>query len=426
MKRNILKQIRNEWRDNTWIVLGLSIVTLAIWLFCSALFNTMKDFFIPLGFDEKDVYVLSIGALDSNSPTYADFGEETKQKNNEDLRALLSLIRKSPNVEAAGFSYFGTPYKRGSYNASLFLAEGEIDSIGFKASIRIVSPEVVRVLHLKSLTGKDEDYLQKKLEKGEILLSPDPHYDPTLKGKDRAGHHLAKRDAKDLVGHYMIRGSDSINKYRVADIIPLVRRYRYDREWTGGAIVPINESSFKDMHEIIIRVKPGCGDKFREEFESTPEMISRRNVYLYNYTKLSDMGKTTEREDLLDVRLFVALIGFFLIILFLGLLGTFWFRMQQRVSEIAIRRVCGASRWDIFRRVLGEGMILLIGATVLAGIVGWIIIKKTDLIQGFTTIQIICFEGATMLIVALGIVVSIVYPAWRAMSIEPAVAVRDE
>ncbi len=157
---------------------------------------------------------------------------------------------------------------------------------------------------------------------------------------------------------------------------------------------------------------------FRSEIFST--------VILYNFSSISDNKTSIERNDLLDSRLYITLIGFLLIILFLGLLGTFWFRMRQRVSEIAIRRVCGASRGAIFRRIIAEGMILLIGATILAGIVGWIIVKKTNLIEGYTNSEIIWFELATMALVALGIILSLSYPAWKAMNIEPAVAVRDE
>ncbi len=110
MKRNLLTQMRNEWRDNMWIMIGLAIVSLAIWLFCSALFTTMRYSFLPLGFDEEDVYVVSIGRIDSSSSSYKDYGEETTQVNNDDLRALLALIRGSRNVEYAGLSKNGTPY----------------------------------------------------------------------------------------------------------------------------------------------------------------------------------------------------------------------------------------------------------------------------------------------------------------------------
>ncbi len=315
-----------------------------------------------------------------------------------------------------------------AWNAALYIVGDEPDTIGFNANFRFVSPDVAKVLRFRSLTGKDNDYLHKKLKEGEIFVAPDPLYDASKLGKknDR-GWIYGYRPAEALNGKYVIRTQDSITKYHVADVVELVRRSGYDAPMYGGVIMPVDESGdISDMRDILIRVKPGCGEKFRKEFETTPDMMSRRNVYLRNLTTLSDQKLSTERNDVLDIRLYITLIGFLLIILFLGLLGTFWFRLQQRVSEIAIRRVCGASRKDIFRRILSEGMILLLGGSILAAIIGWLILKKTDLIEGFSDVQLIWFELATMVIVAIGIILSIIYPAWKAMQIEPAEAVRDE
>lgn len=430
MKRKLFSQMMQEWRDNLWLILGLAIVSLAIWLFCSGLFSVMRYYFLPMGFEEENVYILSIGTLDPETSAYTDFGDETEEKNSDDLRGMISRIRKSPNVEAAGFTYYGAPYQGSSYNGSLYIVGNEPDSIGFSAMFRFMSPEVVRVLRFKSLTGKDEDYLLKKLEEGEIFVSPDPFYEKkaqqerTFRGDYRIPSYY--RAAEELLGKYVYTYKDTLKRFHVADIVPLIRRYHYDDPYQGGAIMPIDEADVIKATNILVRVKPGCGEKFRREFESTPELQSRRNIYLYNLTRITDNKKSIERNDMLDSRLYLTLIGFLLIILFLGLLGTFWFRMRQRVSEIAIRRVCGASKGAIFRRIIAEGMILLIGASVLAGIVGWIIVKKTNLIEGYTNSEILWFELATMVIVAIGIIISLSYPAWKAMNIEPAVAVRDE
>ena len=48
--------------------------------------------------------------------------------------------------------------------------------------------------------------------------------------------------------------------------------------------------------------------------------------------------------------------GFLLLNIFLGLLGTFWFRTQQRRSEIALHKVHGASDMSIFTRLISEGL----------------------------------------------------------------------
>jgi len=113
-------------------------------------------------------------------------------------------------------------------------------------------------------------------------------------------------------------------------------------------------------------------------------------------------------------------------VIMLGMLGTFWFRMQQRVGEIAIRKVCGATSGDIFRRVISESLILLLCASVLAGIIGWVLIKVV-LIEELNSLEgVAIMEILTAIVLAIGIVLSIWWPAKKAMQIEPAVAVKDE
>lgn len=416
-----------EWRDNLWIILGLTIVSLAIWLFCSALFSTVRYTFLPMGFDESDVFVVDVNTLDPSSSGYVDFGEETEERNKDDMRTLLTMIRDNGNVEAAGFALNGTPYNFSGINSGIYIKGDEPDSIGFRGNFRYYSPEVVKVLRLRSLTGKGSGWLYEKLMEGEMFVSPDPEYDPSLLGKmNEWGWPLGYRAAEDMVGKNVNEYGDSITSYHVADMVELVRRSEFDPPGGGGVIIPIDESHLDDIDDILIRVKPGRADKFREEFESSPELMMRRNVFLGNLILLSEKSKTVDRQSVLDVRLYLTLIGFFLIILFLGLFGTFWFRIQQRISEIAIRRVFGARRKDIFSRIIAEGMLLLIGATIIAGIIGWILLKKTELIEGFSTQELIWFEIATAVIVAVGIILSVIYPAWKAMQIQPAIAVRNE
>ena len=119
--------------------------------------------------------------------------------------------------------------------------------------------------------------------------------------------------------------------------------------------------------------------------------------------------------------------GCFLIVtIFLGLLGSFWFRVQQRVSEIAVRKTFGASDKDLFRRIIGEGMILLIASFLLTSACVWPFVKKFMELANVKWGTLVATEGIALGVLAIGIVLSLLYPAWRAMKIEPAIAVKEE
>lgn len=59
MKRKLLKQMRNEWRDNVWLVIELAVVFIAIWGLSTVLWVMTKGAFTPLGVDPENVISLS-------------------------------------------------------------------------------------------------------------------------------------------------------------------------------------------------------------------------------------------------------------------------------------------------------------------------------------------------------------------------------
>ena len=58
------------------------------------------------------------------------------------------------------------------------------------------------------------------------------------------------------------------------------------------------------------------------------------------------------------------IVVFFVFNVFIGLMGTFWFRTRHRRSEIALRMAMGSSRGRIRWQLLGEGLLLLALASI--------------------------------------------------------------
>ena len=122
--------------------------------------------------------------------------------------------------------------------------------------------------------------------------------------------------------------------------------------------------------------------------------------------------------------------GFLLLTVFLGLLGTFWFRTQQRVREIAMRKVTGAGNRQIFRRLMGEGLIILAIATIPALGLDALLVHYGILMYSQITTDIwvtpLTEAGVVFLLMALMIVAGIYFPARKAMKVEPAEVLRGE
>jgi predicted permease len=109
-----------------------------------------------------------------------------------------------------------------------------------------------------------------------------------------------------------------------------------------------------------------------------------------------------------------------------GIYGVISYLVGQRTHEIGIRVAMGASREDVLRMVLGDGMsIALAGAAVgLAAALG-LTRLITTMIYGVSRMDPITFGGVTLLLMAVALLACYM-PARRAMSVDPIVVLRYE
>lgn len=412
MKRALLKQMRKEWRDNVWLIIELTIVIIAIWVICAVLYAYIQGLFVPRGFNPDDVYTLTHNSVPKASDDYID-GLESEDYYT-DFNILLNNLRKNPNVEEVAVHWNGVPYNYNFSGQQIHLAD-EIDTIGYYGNVRTVTPEYIKVMGITSKTGATEEQLIEMLRNGNLLISDD-----NVEWED------AGLDVYSLKGKKVILSKDSANVMRVGDIIQKVRRTDYELSWGGSILRPMDEK--KIWGPVAVRVKPGKGKAFEEDFRNDVSLRKLRNVYFSDLKSLDYIKEACQRSVEVDLRLYTVMVLFLLMTVFLGLLGTFWFRMQQRVSEIAIRKVVGAKKGEVFRRILSEGMILLAAAAILASAIVWPFIFFTSefINLGYSNTLVFVIELITIFLVAIGIVLSLWWPAKKAMAIEPAIAIKDE
>lgn len=407
MKRNLLTQIKNEWRENVWFVIELMVVLLVIWATVTVLYSGTQGHRLPRGFDPENVYIASLNTVKKDSPHYV---ESENGGYVDDINAISKRISDNPNVESVSIST-SYPY---NYNYSGYGIRplDTADSAIYYGNMRTADPGYVDVLKLKSLTGSTSAQLRAMLERGEILISDNREYD------------AQERNPKDLIGKRVIMEGDSTQVYRVGDVIEKIRRDDYEDSYAGCIVMPMARN--ETWGDLMVRVKPGCELKFVEDFNNKKELREQRNVYFTDLKSMTDLRDACQRRIVIYIRTCVIIMLFLLVTIFLGLLGSFWFRMQQRVSEIAIRMVCGARRRDIFVRVISEGMIiLLIAAIPVTACVLPFVSDLANLLE-VTPVVIIFTELISLLIVAVGVILSLWYPARRAMDIEPAEAIKSE
>lgn len=408
MKRALIKQMIYEWRINVWLILEMAVIALAIWAMLSVTWIESKGILEPRGFSPEGVYSIEVRTLNVNSP---DYNKEYEAYYYQDRDELMQRLKDNPNVEYVSLHNNTLPYNF-NFMGNLMKIEGEPDSVEYYANCRKAQPDIIKILNIKSTTGKTQKELMAMLERGEVLLSPNKIYE------EKFG------DVKELIGK-KISFYDIETPARVGDIVENIRRTDYEPRNEGMVLYPY-DSNKPSWGNIALKVKSGKEKAFEEDFKTDRSMTRLRNLFLTDLQRLTDLGEVVNTPQKIDNRLRVGISAFLLITIFLGLLGSFWFRVQQRISEIAIRKTFGATDKDLFRRVIGEGLLLLLVGIFLTSACVWPFIGKIVEITGEEWYAFLAVEATTAGLMAVGVILSLWYPAWRAMKIEPAIAVKEE
>lgn len=415
MKRKLFKQIRNEWRSNLWILIELLIVSVVMWFITDFFYVRITDYYRPKGFDISHCYLININKLTPNSP---DFNPaDTLEK--KDIAELLSRLQHRSEVEAASLSQNSYPYN-GS-NSSSPISYDTIRA-GYDRMIisRRVTPDFVKVFRYEGANGESPEQLAEILKEDKILLSDNlftSHNIPSL---------------HNYIGKLFKLEFDTTRSFRLGAALKPVKYYDFESGKNSYCcLLKLDMDDYKYSLELCVRVKENMDNNFMDNlWKDADKHLRVGNLYVSDIRSFTDIRTDFQRSQMNDLR--NCLIGgaFLMLNIFLGILGTFWFRTQQRKGDIALFKALGSTNKDVFRREIAEGLILLSVATIFAAII--------DLNLAYAHLNV-WHDGITLetgrfifsvlisyFLIALMIVVGIWFPAKKAMKIQPAEALHEE
>ena len=254
------------------------------------------------------------------------------------------------------------------------------------------------------------------------------------------GYHFAEEyfKDKDPIGQVLVLGSQRFTIVGVlaSDVLNTGNGMNFDpwqREWDLKAVyIPLKYgatylSPARMIHQIYIQSN-SSEDYAKVKNEARQILLARHNMYPnFQFMDIGDMILNITQEinkfmDKWNVTL-IAIASISLIVGGIGLFSTLLISIQERMTEIGIRKSIGATEQDIFFYFIFEALALAFIGAILGVVLAWILIVL--IAKGINFPLYLPVQG-----VAVGIGFSLlvgflsgIYPAWKATGIDPIQAI---
>ncbi|RHJ92430.1 FtsX-like permease family protein [Parabacteroides bouchesdurhonensis] len=416
---HILKLIKTNLYGNIWVLVELLVVFVVLW------FTT--DYFLmrgilanrPVGFDVENVYKVTLSMRPANAPSFVKY-EDGSDEPRQNLYRIVDRIKAHPDVEAVCMSYVALPYTFSNWGIDIYH-----DSIHVSARSLNVTPEYFKVFDIHPASGGSAEELARRLPEGAIVSATTAQ---ELFGRtDVAGERYYSMDS---IGEPIIAVSEPLrnDEYATSGNIQLFGLL--DERFIDAFRLDERSLSYMDICFRTCRgVNPqGFAERFMKE---TKQSLTAGNYWVSEvkpYTEIRasflDNSLGTSGQKVLSI-----ISGFFLVNVFLAVIGTFWFRVNRRRAELGLRMAVGSTHRGIRGLMIGEGLMLLFLASVPAllvcGNLAYMEILSTDVmpvsVWRFAVVSLLAWLALAFVIIA-----ACWYPSQRAARMAPAEALHYE
>ena len=147
---------------------------------------------------------------------------------------------------------------------------------------------------------------------------------------------------------------------------------------------------------------------------------------IYSPRTMGDIRAESVAPERLNLTLLSLFAGIALVLAIVGIYGVMSYAVTQRTREIGIRMAIGASRTDVFKMILGQGMKLtLLGVGI--GLLGAFALTRlmATMLFGVEPTDATTFGSIAVLLITIALLACYL-PGRRATKVEPTISLRYE
>jgi putative ABC transport system permease protein len=284
-----------------------------------------------------------------------------------------------------------------------------------RTEYQVVSPAYFSTLDLPILAGRAFDRRDAKDSLPVCIVNE--AFARSFHGRSPIGQRVALRPASSPEAQPVMR-----------EIVGVARQVKGRPDETSDFVqlyVPMAQDLSDDIF-LVVRPSSGRADALAGSVRAAISRVDKEQlVSVRNVMTLEDIAWTATGRHRFRAVLVVAFAALALVLAMVGVFGILAYSVQQRVRDFGVRRALGATTSDILRLVMANAAgVVATGATiglVLSALFGRLIEK---MLFGVQPLDVPTFAFVTI-VVAITAAVSIAGPAWRAVRIDPASALRN-
>ncbi len=325
---------------------------------------------------------------------------------------VLTEVRRLPGVTDAAYISALPMVWRGGIWPVVVNGRSQNRAEGTSASLRYVTPDFFATMGVPVQSGRDTSEAD-TIDHPFVAVVSESFVRRYWPDQDPIGRHfdfgLHDREVIGVVGDVRVRGLERVSEPQV---------YLSDKQVPDGWIIGYTPKdlaihSSQPPERLIPAVRKIIAAADPEQPVSNVRTMEEIVA-----------GETESRA--IQMRVLITFTAIAVLLAGLGIYGLLSFTVSLRKQEFGIRMALGAQQGDIFKMVLRQGVVLALAGLIPGLVLAYVAARLLEsLLAGIGPADIVTFSSAAALCFVTTLAGSI-FPALRAVSVDPTVVMRAE